>query len=125
MQQHGSTPCTARAALAQLIESSSDGTACLARMLCAHCETRSSQSFADLESAVRSYAAEFRLRDEPPEKLVIALKRLFARMDGHAPSLVTLRSFRVAPTDHPGCCELYRSTLAQCIDAYFAELFPE
>lgn len=115
------TVCLARAALGLTFGSSSEGAARLARMLCAHCETRSRQSLADLETSVRSYATEFRLRNEPPQKLVIALKQIFARMDGHAPSLVTLQSSRHAPLEHPGCCALYRSTLTQCIDAYFSE----
>lgn len=97
----------------------------LTRALCAHCETGSPQSLADLEKAVRSYAAEFLQRAEPPEKLVMALKQLFSRMDGHAPSLVSLQSFRDAPLKHAGCCDLYRSTLAQCIDAYFTEPTPK
>ena len=125
MQEDETTPCIARAAVAQLFESSSEGAARVARMLCAHCETRSRQSFANLEKAVRSYAAEFRLRDEPPQRLVIALKQLFAGMDGHTPSLVSLQSFRDAPLEHAGCCQLYRSTLARCIDAYYSEPFPE
>jgi hypothetical protein len=117
--------CTARAALAKDLESSSEGAALLARTLCAYCETRSPDSLVDLESAVRSYAAEFRRSEKPPEQLVVALKRLFERIDGHAPSLVTLQAIRVPSTDHPGCCALYQTTLARCIDAYFAELFPE
>ena len=125
MQQDGRTSCTARAALAKVFESSSEGAASLARALCAHCEMCSPQSLAALEDAVRSYAEEFRLGREPPEKLVTALKRLFGRMDGHLPSLVSLRSFRDTSDIHPGCCTLYRSTLAQCIEAYFAELSPD
>lgn len=118
------TACAVRAALDQIFESSSEEAARLARALCAHCEARSRRSLAELEQAVRSYAAEFRRRSEPPEKLVIALKHLFAQMDGHTPSLVTLRSFRDAPWEHSGCCALYRSTLVQCIDAYFPEPVP-
>lgn len=125
MQEDGSTSCRVRAALTQLLESSSEGTASLARALCAHCEMRSPQSLADLEGAVRSFAGEFRHGREPPEQLVIALKRLFERMDSHLPSLVSLRSFRDSSADHPGCCALYRSTLTQCIEAYFAELIPD
>jgi len=125
MQHDGINFCTARAALDQAFKSCSDGAVRLARTLCTHCETRSAQSFAELEKAVRSYAEEFRLRDEQPEKLVIALKKVFARMDGHAPSLVSLQSFRDAPLRHAGCCDLYRSTLAQCIDAYFTEPTPK
>jgi|GEM_PF-5106890 hypothetical protein len=121
MQHNGMNICTARAALDEAVKTCSDGAVRLARMLCAHCETRSRESLLELEKAVRSYAADFRLRDEPPEKLVIALKKVFARMDGHAPSLVSLQSFRDAPLRHAGCCDLYRSTLAQCIDAYFTE----
>lgn len=125
MQQDEIGLCTARAALTKDVESSSEGAALLARTLCAYCETRSPDSLRDLESAVRSYAAEFRLSEKPPEQLVVALKRLFERIDGHAPSLVTLQSIRAPSADHPGCCALYRATLVRCLDAYFAERFPE
>lgn len=121
MQQDGRGSCTTRATIAKDLESSSNATKVLAHSLCAHCDTRSPESLASLESAVRSYAAEFREGKESPETLIIELKRLFERMDGHTPSLVTLQSSRALAACQSGCCALYQSTLAQIIDAYFAE----
>lgn len=96
------------------------GTARLARALVASREHPTSETERVLRESAEFYAGEARRRQESPERLVIALKAIFGRLDGRLPSLAD-------PSSEPGdswvdasCGAWYSRVFAWCLEAYYS-----
>ncbi len=96
------------------------GTGRLVRALRSAREHRSVEAEAELMASATTFACEFRQREEMPERCVIALKAVFAGLDGRAPSLAEAVSAEAAAETPPLCAAWYPLVFMRCVEAYFA-----
>jgi hypothetical protein len=95
------------------------GTTRLVRALLASGEDASPRSETALREAVIVFACEAQARRESPQQLVVALKTIFARLDGRTPSLADAAKHDDSSSGvRYGVW--YPRAFAWCLDAYFS-----